>query len=88
MSGRSDMYSIGMMMYNITTNWENGYHLYAIENACILHHSTRPEAATVMAMMRMKRDELARQQMALKYKTTIYKVPVILTMAAPEEMAY
>ncbi len=74
-------------MYNITANWVNGYHLYAIENACILHHSCRPGAATVMAMLRMKRDELARKEMALQYMTS-YRAPVTFTMTAPEEMAY
>ncbi len=78
-------------MYNITANWENGYHLYPIENACILHHSTRPGAATVMAMLRMKRDELARHEMALQpllYTITICKEPVTFTIAASEQMAY
>ncbi len=87
MSERSDMYSCGVMMYNITTNWEESYHLYPIENACMLNHSCRPDAATVMALLRMKRDELARQKMPW-FNMTIKREPVTVTMAAPEQMAY
>ncbi len=78
------------MMYNITANWEESFHLYAIENACMFDHSSRPNTATVMAILRMKRNEMARHEMMLQHglNMTIYKEPVTGTMAAPGQMAY